>query len=148
MTILQEHPAWKSATCCFRVLSSLSSHKHPVLPASDATAVAYTINLGYTRGLHRGPTGNTPSARAERSRGTGEWRQRKCSNCIRLRDQPTPTPNPRHSTLNLESPVLRSPSSVTARRRVDSTAEGGRTLNLERRVGPRAAWRLASEYPA
>jgi hypothetical protein len=40
-----------------------------------------------TLGLHRGITGTAPSARAERSRSSGGWRQRKCSNCNSLRDQ-------------------------------------------------------------
>jgi hypothetical protein len=45
------------------------------------------INLGYTPGQHRSATGNTPSARAERSRGRGGRMQRKCSNCNMLRDK-------------------------------------------------------------
>jgi hypothetical protein len=57
------------------------SLKNRIWPASGVAAVGYKTHLGYTWGLLRGATGKTPSARAERGRGRGGSRQRKCGNC-------------------------------------------------------------------
>ena len=62
----------------------------PIPPKTIVTVqkTAKKLNLGYTRGLLRDATGQTPSAWAQRSRGRGGWMHRKCSKCNRLRDQP------------------------------------------------------------
>jgi hypothetical protein len=57
-------------------------------PISAATTVGCSINIGDTWELHRDTPGNTPSAQAQSSRGRGGWKQQKCTNCNRLRDQP------------------------------------------------------------
>jgi len=65
-----------------------SSYKGGKRPKSASTTAVYAYYMGHTPGLLRGATANTPSARAECSRGKGGWRHHKCSNCNWLRDQP------------------------------------------------------------